>query len=72
VRCFVKNYQLGFTIPYTFNGKDEQYNPDCLLCVVDESGADDLLNLIMEVSGDARKDKVANQGGSQPVDPGGQ
>lgn len=59
VLCYVKNYQLGFTIPYTFNGEEKQYNPDYLLRVNDGRGADDLLNLIVEVSGEARKDKAA-------------
>jgi len=59
VRCYVKNYQLGFSIPYTFNGEEKQYLPDYLLRVVDGHGTDDLLNLIVEVSGEARKDKAA-------------
>ncbi len=59
VHCYVKNYQLGFSIPYTFNGEEKQYNPDYLLRVEDGHGADDLLNLIVEVSGEARKDKAA-------------
>lgn len=58
VRCYVKNYQLGFIIPYTFNGEEKQYNPDYLIRLDDGHG-DDLLNLIVEVSGEARKDKAA-------------
>ena len=30
VICYVKNFQLGFTIPYTFNGEENGYLPDYL------------------------------------------
>ncbi len=56
---YVKNFQLGFSIPYTFNGQEKAYLPDYLLHVDDGHGKDDLLNLILEVSGEARKDKAA-------------
>ena len=56
---YVKNFQLGFTIPYTFNGEEKAYLPDYLIRVDDGHGKDDLLNLILEVSGEARKDKAA-------------
>ena len=48
----MKNQGLNFTIPYTLNGDDRQYHPDFLA----RSGD---LNLIIEVSGEARKDKAA-------------
>ncbi|MFT3895307.1 MAG: DEAD/DEAH box helicase family protein [Anaerolineales bacterium] len=54
---YAKNFQLGFTIPYTFNGEEKSYLPDYLIHVDD--GQDDLLNLVLEVSGEARKDKAA-------------
>ena len=56
---YVKNHGLGFTIPYTLNGQERQYTPDFILQVDDGHGPDDLLNLIVEVSGEARKDKAA-------------
>jgi type III restriction enzyme len=56
---YVKNFQLGFTIPYTFNGQEKAYLPDYLLHVDDGHGKDDMLNLVLEVSGEARKDKAA-------------
>jgi len=49
---------LGFSIPYTFNGEERQYTPDFIARMDDRHG-DDLLNLIVEVSGEARKDKAA-------------
>jgi type III restriction enzyme len=56
---YVKNFQLGFTIPYTFNGEEKSYITDYLIHVDDGHGPDDYLNLIIEVSGEARKDKAA-------------
>ena len=56
---YVKNEKLGFTIPYAFEGKERQYVPDFIACIDDGHGPDDLLNLIIEVSGEDRKDKAA-------------
>jgi type III restriction enzyme len=55
---YAKNFQLGFIIPYTFNGEEKSYFTDYLIHVDDGHGADDYLNLILEVSGEARKDKA--------------
>jgi len=55
--CYVKNHGLGFTIPYTYEGEDRNYMPDFIVCVND--GKDDLLNLIVEVTGERKKDKAA-------------
>ena len=56
VKHYVKNYNLGFTIPYTINGVEKNYYPDFIAHVDD--GGPDLLNLIIEVSGEAKKDKT--------------
>jgi len=56
---YVKNFQLGFAIPYTFNGEEKSYLPDYIIRINDGHGKEDLLNLILEVSGEARKDKAA-------------
>jgi len=56
---YVKNHNLGFTIPYTINGEEHQYTPDFIACLDDGRGPDDLLNLLIEVSGEAKKDKAA-------------
>ncbi len=81
VVCYVKNHNLGFTIPYTLNGEEHGYIPDYIARIrlpsPDEAvpvgtiapeakrrggGAggegNDLLNLILEVSGEARRDKA--------------
>lgn len=52
VKCYVKNQGLNFTIPYMLNGEQKQYFPDFIVRC--HSG----LNLIVEVSGEARKDKA--------------
>jgi type III restriction enzyme len=49
---YVKNQSLGFTIPYTLNGEEKQYSPDFIAVIGD-------LNVVIEVSGEARKDKAA-------------
>jgi type III restriction enzyme len=59
VKRYVKNQGLGFTMPYTFMGQEGQYIPDFLAKIDDGHGDDDLLNLIIEVSGEARADKAA-------------
>ena len=55
---YVKNHNLGFTIPYTLNGQERQYSPDFIV-KLKQRGRDDMLNLIVEVSGAQRKDKEA-------------
>ncbi|MCL5257357.1 MAG: restriction endonuclease subunit R, partial [Chloroflexi bacterium] len=57
VVAYVKNYQLGFNIPYTIEGEQRNYLPDYIVRYDD--GKADLLNLIVEVSGERKKDKEA-------------
>jgi type III restriction enzyme len=67
VVCYVKNQGLGFTIPYTLNGEERGYMPDYIVrirppSVPPRAGGGwegEVLNLIVEVSGEARKDKAA-------------
>jgi type III restriction enzyme len=56
---YVKNHNLGFTIPYTLNGEQKQYHPDFIACIDDGRGQDDRLNLLIEVTGEKKKDKAA-------------
>ena len=56
---YVKNQGLDFTIPYTLNGETHQYIPDYIVCLDDGHGSEDLLNLIVEVTGEKKKDKAA-------------
>jgi type III restriction enzyme len=55
---YVKNQGLGFFIPYTMAGQSKNYMPDFICRVDDGHGPDDLLNLIVETSGQDRRDKA--------------
>jgi type III restriction enzyme len=57
VRCYVKNQGLGLTVPYAIDGQQRVYVPDFIARVDDGHGYDDLLNLLIEVSGARRRDK---------------
>ena len=52
---YVKNHNLGFTIPYIAYEGNRQYIPDFIVQV--KIGDDNLLNLILEVTGKNRKNK---------------
>jgi type III restriction enzyme len=56
---YVKNHNLGVTIPYTIGGEQKQYVPDFVACIENGRGPDDLLNLLIEVTGEKKKDKAA-------------
>ena len=56
---YVKNHNLSFTIPYTLNGEEKNYISDFIACIDDGHGSNDLLNLIVEVTGEKKKDKAA-------------
>ena len=56
---YVKNHNLGFSIPYSLSGEEKNYHPDFIVCIDDGNGPVDLLNLIVEVTGEKLKDKVA-------------
>jgi type III restriction enzyme len=56
---YVKNHNLGFTIPYTINGEQHQYYADFLAVLDDGRGPIDPLNLIIEVTGEKKKEKAA-------------
>jgi len=58
VRAYVKNQGLGFTIRYTFGAEEAQFVPDFLVRMDDGNGPDDLLNLIVEVTGERRPQKA--------------
>lgn len=59
VRAYIKNQGLGFKIPYVHEGRPGNYIPDLILKADDGHGPDDLLNLIIEVSGQKKTDKQA-------------
>ena len=58
VFSYVKNQNLGFTIPYSFEGEARNYYPD-FIARVTQPGTEEMINLVIEVSGETRKDKAA-------------
>jgi type III restriction enzyme len=48
---YVRNDHLSFTIPYTTGGQQRSYTPDFIACVDDGHAPDDLLHLIIEITG---------------------
>ncbi len=66
VRAYAKNQNLGFAIPYTFNGEEHDYYPDFLVRIDAPGGpgnspapSPSSLNLILECTGQRKKDKEA-------------
>jgi len=59
VECYVKNQGLGFLIPYTINGEPRNYMPDFIAKINDGNGNDDPLYMIIEVTGEKLKEKLA-------------
>lgn len=59
VVSYVKNEKLNFVIPYSLEGAERSYLPDFIVRINDGHGQDDLLNLVVEVSGFRKRDKDA-------------
>ncbi len=61
VVSYAKNQGLNFKIPYTYEGRPGNYVPDFLIRLRDpaSTGPDDLLTLVLEVTGEAKKEKQA-------------
>jgi type III restriction enzyme len=56
---FVKNQSLGFAIPYSVDGRQHTYLPDFIVDLDDGHGPDDLLHLVVEVTGQRDRAKAA-------------
>ena len=54
---YVKNERLGFTIPYAIKSENHEYNPDFIAHIDDGRGPEDLLHLVLEVSGREKLEK---------------
>ena len=52
----MKNHNLGFEVPYRFGSEMRKYRPDFIVRVDDGRGADDPLNLVVEIKGFRRED----------------
>lgn len=51
VLAWVKNHNLGFEVPYSAGGEVRRYRPDFIVRIDDGRGADDPLNLVVEIKG---------------------
>jgi type III restriction enzyme len=56
VLAYVKNHNLGLDVPYRYGSETRTYRPDFIVRVDDGRGADDPLNLIVEIKGYRRED----------------
>jgi type III restriction enzyme len=54
--AYVKNDRLGFTIPYSMQGRSHEYIPDFLVRLKPLDAADHVRTLIVEVSGTLKKE----------------
>jgi type III restriction enzyme len=61
VKAYVKNYNLGFEVPYHYQGEQKTYLPDFILQVDDGHGADDPLYLVIEIKGYRGEDAKAKK-----------
>ena len=62
VIAYVKNHNLGLHVPYLYGSKKRTYIPDFIVQIDDGKGAEDPLNLIVEIKGyrgEDAKDKKA-------------
>lgn len=51
VLAYAKNHNLGFEVPYSWQGQEHMYRPDFLLLVDDGHGPEDPLHLVVEIKG---------------------
>lgn len=51
VLAYVKNHNLGLEVPYRYASETRKYRPDFIVQIDDGQGADDPLNLIVEIKG---------------------
>jgi type III restriction enzyme len=56
VHAYVKNFALGFEVPYRSGSETRKYLPDFIVLVDDGHGPDNLLHLIVEIKGYRRED----------------
>ncbi|MDD9959606.1 MAG: restriction endonuclease, partial [Gammaproteobacteria bacterium] len=51
VLTYVKNHNLGFEVPYRFASQSRMYRPDFIVQLDDGHGAEEPLNLVVEIKG---------------------
>lgn len=58
VRAYIKNHGLGLEVPYKLGSQPRKYLPDFIVRVDDGHGDEDLLTLIVEITGYRGEDAV--------------
>lgn len=61
VKAYVKNHNLGFAVPYHYQGRERTYIPDFIVLIDDGYGDDDLLHLVVEIKGYRGEDAKAKK-----------
>jgi type III restriction enzyme len=61
VKAYVKNHNLGFEVPYVWQGEQKTYLPDFIFLVDDGHGENDLLHLVVEIKGFRQEDAKAKK-----------
>ncbi|AGA92077.1 Type III restriction enzyme, res subunit [Thioflavicoccus mobilis 8321] len=56
VIAYVKNHNLGLTVPYRYGSETRTYLPDFIVLVDDGHGPEDPLHLVVEIKGYRRED----------------
>jgi type III restriction enzyme len=51
VLAYVKNHGLGFEVPYRYGSETRRYRPDFIVRIDDGHGAENPLNLVVEIKG---------------------
>jgi type III restriction enzyme len=59
---YVRNEKLGFEVPYVDGSEEHRYRPDFIAVVDDGHGADDPLQLVLEVKGQRKPSDDAKHG----------
>jgi type III restriction enzyme len=62
VESYVRNYKLGFSLPYDFAGQTHQYEPDFIVRLRRDDGS--LLNVVLEVKGQTDNRTGAKEAGA--------
>ena len=56
VRAYTKNHNLGLEVPYRYGSETRKYRPDFIVQIDDGHGAENFLNLVVEIKGYRRED----------------
>lgn len=61
IKAYVKNHNLGFEVPYIYQGQERLYRPDFIITIDGGKGENDLLNLVVEIKGYRGEDAKAKK-----------